>query len=224
MNRILIDGGSAVNILPLRTLKELEIQMEELSGNRLMIQGFNHEGQRTLGTIRLDLLIDDMSSTALFQVIDARTSYNMLLGCPWLHENGVIASTWHQCLKYCRDGMVKKVVEDHKPFTEAESHFAEAKYFMVKAKVVKEVQKKCDKEVKEAEKYKVKPLKGLTLPLTKIDAKKLIPPPLEGFVQPKQGAIIEHRELSDRELQNTLVPMHIIFLSKLGMVHKRIPH
>ncbi|KAL0295639.1 UNVERIFIED_CONTAM: hypothetical protein Scaly_3095600 [Sesamum calycinum] len=41
VNRILIDGGSVVNILPLRILKELEILIDELSISRLMIQGFN---------------------------------------------------------------------------------------------------------------------------------------------------------------------------------------
>ncbi|KAK4409606.1 hypothetical protein Sango_0033600 [Sesamum angolense] len=44
VNRILIDGGSAVNILPLRILKELEIPIDELSNSRLMIQGFNQGG------------------------------------------------------------------------------------------------------------------------------------------------------------------------------------
>ncbi|KAK4383242.1 Transposon Tf2-12 polyprotein [Sesamum angolense] len=78
VNRILIDGGSAVNILPLRILKELEIPIDELSNSRLMIQ-------------------------------DAKTSYNMLLGRPWLHENAVVPSTWHQCFKYCRNGIVKKI-------------------------------------------------------------------------------------------------------------------
>jgi hypothetical protein len=93
INRILVDGGSAVNILPLRTLRELEIPTNELSNSRLMIQGFNQGGQRALGTIRMELLIDDMESAALFHVIDAKTSYNLLLGRPWLHENGVGPST-----------------------------------------------------------------------------------------------------------------------------------
>ncbi|CAA0832644.1 Unknown protein, partial [Striga hermonthica] len=104
VNRILIDGGSAVNILSLRTLKELEVPTDELSNSRLMIQGFNQGGQRALGIIRLKLVIGEMTSNALFHVIDAKTSYNMLLGRPWLHEYGVVPSTWHQCFKYCQDG------------------------------------------------------------------------------------------------------------------------
>ncbi|KAK4381111.1 hypothetical protein Sango_2999200 [Sesamum angolense] len=38
VNRILIDGESAVNILPLRIVKELGIPIDELSNSRLMIQ------------------------------------------------------------------------------------------------------------------------------------------------------------------------------------------
>ncbi|KAL0286808.1 UNVERIFIED_CONTAM: hypothetical protein Sangu_2720500 [Sesamum angustifolium] len=109
VNRILIDGGSAVNILPLRILKELEIPIDELSNSRLMIQGFNQGGQRAVGIIRMQLTMEGMVSSALFYVIDAKTSYNILLGHPWLHENAVVPSTWHQCFKYCRDGIVKKI-------------------------------------------------------------------------------------------------------------------
>ena len=37
VNRILIDGGSAVNILPLKILKELGISLDELLPSKLMI-------------------------------------------------------------------------------------------------------------------------------------------------------------------------------------------
>ncbi|KAL0448880.1 UNVERIFIED_CONTAM: hypothetical protein Slati_1444400 [Sesamum latifolium] len=139
VNRILIDGGSAVNIIPLRILKELEIPIDELFNSRFMIQGFNQGGQRAVRIIRLQLTVEDMVSTALFHVIDAKTSYNMLLGRPWLHENAIVPSTCHQSFKYCRNGIVKKVLGDSKPFTEAESHFADAKYYIEGAKKEKEV-------------------------------------------------------------------------------------
>ncbi|KAL0284134.1 UNVERIFIED_CONTAM: hypothetical protein Sangu_2474100 [Sesamum angustifolium] len=68
-----------------------------------MIQGFNQGEQRAIGVIRMELLMDDMVSTAFFYVIDVKTSYNMLLGHPWLHENFMVLSTWHQRFKYCRN-------------------------------------------------------------------------------------------------------------------------
>ncbi|KAL0393045.1 UNVERIFIED_CONTAM: hypothetical protein Sradi_2527300 [Sesamum radiatum] len=95
VNRILIDRGFTVNILPLRILKELGIPIDELSNSSLMIQGFNQGGQRAVGIIRMQLTMEDMVSNALFHVIDGKTSYNMLLGRLWLHENVVVPSTWH---------------------------------------------------------------------------------------------------------------------------------
>ncbi|KAL0287733.1 UNVERIFIED_CONTAM: hypothetical protein Scaly_2754900 [Sesamum calycinum] len=89
----------------LRILKELGIPIDELSNNRLMIQGFNQGGQRVVDIIRMQLTMEDMMSSALFHVIDAKTSYNMLLCHPW-----------------------------NKHFTEVESHFANAKYYTEDAK------------------------------------------------------------------------------------------
>ncbi|KAL0295546.1 UNVERIFIED_CONTAM: hypothetical protein Scaly_3100100 [Sesamum calycinum] len=93
VNRILIDGGFAVNILSMRILKELGILIDELLNNCLVIQGFNEGGQRFVVIIRMQLTIEDMVSSALFHVIDAKTSYNMLLSRPLLHENAVVPST-----------------------------------------------------------------------------------------------------------------------------------
>ena len=77
--------------------------------------------------IRLELVTGELSSKTLFHVTDAKTSYNVLLEQPWLHDNGVIPSTLHQCFKFYR-GWVKKVAADTKPFTEVESYFADAKF------------------------------------------------------------------------------------------------
>ncbi|XP_073120557.1 uncharacterized protein [Henckelia pumila] len=219
VNRILIDGGSAVNIMPLRTMKELNIATDELANSRLMIQGFNQGGQRALGAIRLELIMGDMTSSAFFHVIDSRTSYNMLLGRPWLHENGVVPSTWHQCFKYCRDGVVIKVLGDDKPFTEAESHFADVKYYFENEKTsrIEECSPHQEPERHDDEESKIKEtlevhkeqskgklhvqeenlLKKMVLPLTKLDEKR---PSIIGFVRPTQGAEVEHGEYS--ELQN----------------------
>ncbi|XP_060190648.1 uncharacterized protein LOC132619910 [Lycium barbarum] len=130
--RILIDGGSGVNILPIHTMKELGIAMEDLFASRLMIQGFNKGGQRAIGAIKVDLTIGELQSSAWLHVIDARTSYNILLGRPWVHENKVIPFTYHQCLKYHEDGVEKKIMADDNPFTEAEAHFADAKFYLKK--------------------------------------------------------------------------------------------
>ncbi|KAL0295132.1 UNVERIFIED_CONTAM: hypothetical protein Sradi_6850300 [Sesamum radiatum] len=158
-----------------------------------MIQGFNQGGQRAVGIIRMQLTMDDMVSSALFHVIDA-LSYNMLLGRPWLHENAVVPSTWHQCFKYCRNCIVKKVLGDNKPFTEAESHFADAKYYIEDANKGKEIlspeePKSCNNQKvrkNESSTLELELLKSLTLPLTQINMKQPSKPPLKEFVPSTQ--------------------------------------
>ncbi|KAA0032810.1 uncharacterized protein E5676_scaffold575G00350 [Cucumis melo var. makuwa] len=129
VDRILVDNGSTVNIMPKSTMRQLGILMEELSNSKLVIQGFNQGSQRVIGMIRLELIIGDLKASALFHVIDSRTTYKLLLGRPWIHGNGVVTSTLHQCFKFYQDG-VKKAEADSNPFSEAESHFVDAKFYL----------------------------------------------------------------------------------------------
>ncbi|KAL0294431.1 UNVERIFIED_CONTAM: hypothetical protein Sangu_3218400 [Sesamum angustifolium] len=159
-----------------------------------MIQDFNQGGQRVVGIIRMQLTMEDMVSSALFHVIDAKTSYNMLLDRPWLHESVVVPSTCHQCFKYCRNGIVKKVLGDNKPFTEVESHFVDAKYCIEDVKKGNEVltpEEPKSFNIRNTRKnysstLEVKLSKGLTLSLTQINMKQLSKPPLKGFVPSTQ--------------------------------------
>ena len=80
--------------------------------------------------IRLDVTIDELKARPLFHVINLKTSYNLLLGRPQIHGNGVVSSTLHQCFKYCDGKQVKVVTADLQPFTAAESYFADAKFYL----------------------------------------------------------------------------------------------
>ena len=129
IKRILINGGSTINILPKMTMRQLGLTMEELSHSRFVIQGFNQGGQRTIGMIHLELIIGELTSNILFQVIDAKTTYNMLLGRPWIHGNGIVSSTLHQCLKFLQSG-IKNVNANLKPFTKTEAHFVDTNFYV----------------------------------------------------------------------------------------------
>ena len=130
VSRILLDYGSAVNLLPYKTLKAMGMKSRQLSPSNLTIQGFNQVGQRAMGTISLKVEIGELYSEALFHVIDVDTSYNVLLGRPWIHTYGIIGSTLHQCFKFCdKDGYVKKVYADPDPFMGEEVNYADAKFY-----------------------------------------------------------------------------------------------
>ncbi|KAM2661012.1 hypothetical protein EV2_023369 [Malus domestica] len=72
VNRMLVDGGSAINIMPKSTMTTIGIKADELSLSRLLIQ--------------VEMTIGELKSSTVFHVIDARTSYGLLLGRPWIHE------------------------------------------------------------------------------------------------------------------------------------------
>ncbi|KAL0420488.1 UNVERIFIED_CONTAM: hypothetical protein Slati_3071700 [Sesamum latifolium] len=115
----------------------------------------------------------------LCSLLDVKAFYNMLLDRPWLHENVIVPSAWHQCFKYCPNGIVKKVLNGNKPFTEVESHFVNAKYYIEGAKKEKEVfpseePKLCGNQNTRkngSSTIKVELSKDLTLPLTQIKLK-----------------------------------------------------
>ncbi|XP_070004334.1 uncharacterized protein [Nicotiana sylvestris] len=158
-------------------MKELDISTEELSESQLMIQGFNQGGQRAIGAIKLEIAMGDMQSTAWMHVIDAKTSYNLLL-----------------------DGVENKIVVDDKTFSEAEAYFADAKFYLknhiMKGVKVNDITKAKGKKIAPLFRYvpKVKKdegessslqkgaLRELTLPIKHIDTIKLSSKLLENFV------------------------------------------
>lgn len=63
-------------------------------------------------------------------VIETDTSYKILLGRPWIHENLVVPSTLHQSFQYVGDeGKVHKVFAEKRPFRASESHCADAQMY-----------------------------------------------------------------------------------------------
>ena len=59
-----------------------------------------------MGTLTLDLQIGSVTFSALFQVLRIPTSFNLLLGQPWIHKVGVIPSSFHQKVKFIHEGIV----------------------------------------------------------------------------------------------------------------------
>lgn len=112
-----IDPGSAINRMPLRALAHLGIPTSKLSHTKMTIQGYNADSKRAIGKIRLKCQLADLKSEITCYVIDNDTSYNLLLGRPWIHGNFVVPSTLHQCFKYVDEDKkkVQTVFADRKP-------------------------------------------------------------------------------------------------------------
>ncbi|XP_075655888.1 uncharacterized protein LOC142626006 [Castanea sativa] len=129
VSRILLDYGSTVNLLPYKTFKVMGMKSKQLSPSNLTIQNFNQVGQRAMGSISLKVEIGELYSEALFHVIDVYTSYNVLLGHPWVHTYGIIGFALHQCFKLCdEDGNVKMVYTNPNPFMGEGVNYLDAKF------------------------------------------------------------------------------------------------
>ncbi|KAJ8639913.1 hypothetical protein MRB53_016607 [Persea americana] len=103
IHRVLIDPGSALNLISTTALEELGIPPSKLSYTSVSIFGYDGSAQRPIGKIRFRLQIGDLISEVTVYAIKTTSCYNILLGRPWIHENGVIPSTLHQCIKFVGD-------------------------------------------------------------------------------------------------------------------------
>src|SRR4051812_13876629 len=86
-------------------------------------------------------------------VIDADTSYNLLLGRPRIHRNHIVPSTLHQVMKYVdAQGQVRTLVAEQCPFKGVENYFTDALLYqeahevVVQEKKALELSNKADRE------------------------------------------------------------------------------
>ncbi|XP_070019247.1 uncharacterized protein [Nicotiana sylvestris] len=100
VKRVMLDGGSGVDICPLSTLQRMEIGTERIRPNNVCVRAFDGIKRDTIGEIDLILTISSVDFEVTFQVLDMDTSYNFLLGRPWIHAAGAVPSTLHQMIKF----------------------------------------------------------------------------------------------------------------------------
>ena len=117
VSRIQVDPGAALSIMPRQVMQHLGIPTYQLSATQTTIYGFNANGTLLMGKIKLKCQIGDLRSEMTCYVVDADTSYNLLLGRPWIHRNSIVPSTLHQVMKYIDgDGKVQTLIVERHPF------------------------------------------------------------------------------------------------------------
>src|SRR4051812_23538415 len=127
ITRIQVDPGSALSIMPRRVTEHLSIPAHRLSATDTNIFGFNANSTRPMGKIKLRCQIGDLKTEVTVYFIDADTSYNLLLGRPWIHRNHIVPSTLHQVMKYVDDqGQVRTLVVEQRPFKGVKNYFTDA--------------------------------------------------------------------------------------------------
>jgi len=95
MVRVLIDNGSALNVMPLRSLQKLPVDLSYMQSSNLIVRAFDETRREVYGTIKIPFQVGPVTFESVFQVMDINPSYTCLLGRPWLHLAGAIPSTLH---------------------------------------------------------------------------------------------------------------------------------
>ena len=104
VKKVLVDQGSSMDILYWKTFQKLQISPEDLTPYDDPIYGFAGERVPTKGYIDLDITFGEgrgvKTILVRYLVVDAHTSYNVLLGRPSLNALGAIVSTPHLAMKF----------------------------------------------------------------------------------------------------------------------------
>ncbi|XP_075103689.1 uncharacterized protein LOC142178258 [Nicotiana tabacum] len=100
VKRVMVDGESGIDICPLSTLQRMKIGTERIRPNNVCVHAFDGIKRDTIGEIDLILTIGPIDFEVMFQVLDMDTSYNFILGRPWIRTARVVPSTLHQMVKF----------------------------------------------------------------------------------------------------------------------------
>ncbi|XP_074298824.1 uncharacterized protein LOC141629772 [Silene latifolia] len=102
----LVDDGSAVNVLPLRTAFILGLEKSDFAPTTQTVRAFDGTVRRVSGLVTLSVNVGKVERKVNFQVIDVASSFNILLGRPWIHTAGAVSSTLHRKIKIPLKGEV----------------------------------------------------------------------------------------------------------------------
>jgi len=104
VKKVLIDQGSSVDILYWATYQKLQLPTTAIVPYDEPIYGFSGEKLSTRGYIDLHTIFHDGAQTKTipirFLIVNAPTSYNVLLGRPSLNTLGAVVSTPHLAMKF----------------------------------------------------------------------------------------------------------------------------
>jgi len=107
IEKVLVDQGSSVNILYWKTFRKMNLSEDLIVPYNEQIVGFSGERVDTRGYLDLRTRIgsrkDGREVRVRFLLVEANTSYNVLLGRPCLNAFGAIVSTLHLAMKFPSD-------------------------------------------------------------------------------------------------------------------------
>ena len=100
VKRVMVDGGSAAEIMYPNLYKGLKLKQENLMPHSSPLISFDGKLVIPKGMIRLPIQTDPEIVEVNFIVVDTYSPYTAIVGRPWLHTLGVVASSLLQKVKF----------------------------------------------------------------------------------------------------------------------------
>ncbi|XP_075489601.1 uncharacterized protein LOC142528437 [Primulina tabacum] len=114
--RVFVYNGSSVNVIFKEALVQMNLHEYQLEAVETVLFGFAGHAVYPDGEITMPLTLGngDLRKTVMtvFTVVDAPSSYNIILGRPAMNEMRAVASTYHQKIKFPVRGQVGEVKGD----------------------------------------------------------------------------------------------------------------
>ena len=100
MHRVLVDPGSAADLLHLPALKQVGVPMDHLYSAGRVFSCFNGATTLSIGDITFSVKVGPVTQQVLFSVVEDIEPYNAILGRAWLYVMKAVTSTYHQTISY----------------------------------------------------------------------------------------------------------------------------
>src|ERR1044072_5250448 len=110
LSHVLVDTGSALNILLKTAFDRLDVEGLVLRPSDIIVRAFDGSKRTVLGELILPVKVGSQTFDSTFFVMDIRPAYSCLLERPWIHGAGAVTSTLHQKLKYPVKGNIWSVI------------------------------------------------------------------------------------------------------------------
>ena len=98
--RVVVDGGSVAEIMYPDLYKGLKLKLEDLMPYSSPLMSFDGKLVTPKGMIRLPIQTSPEIVEVNFIVVDTYSPYTAIVGKPWLHILGAVASSLHQKVKF----------------------------------------------------------------------------------------------------------------------------
>ncbi|XP_074298262.1 uncharacterized protein LOC141629101 [Silene latifolia] len=85
VRKVLVDTGSSVNLIMLKTIENMGFSEKNLQKKIIPLVGFSGETASSLGETVIPTYVGGVNKQVRYLVIDGPSTYNVILGRPWLH-------------------------------------------------------------------------------------------------------------------------------------------